>query len=327
MLRDRRTDISARVESSAVARNRVYAMARPPLPLTRHLSGTGLELGPFFQPFPVDTPGTRVRYVERYTVEENRALFPEWGGATFQRPDLVADLDRERLGMIRSGSVDFVIACHVLEHLAEPLGMIDEIHRVLVPGGTVLIALPDRSRCVDDQRRHPPSIEHLAEEFRTNVTHVSDEHVEEYLQALTIADDDPGRALDYDVWRSRSIHVHVWDEREFLEVLEYCVSTLGHDWEFVDGVATDDPGQATAWEFAYLLRRSPYPLGAETRLEQFRFAVRQWQGRYDAACALRVRLDAAESEIGAIRASNSWRVTAPMRRISRRLKSRPASTR
>jgi SAM-dependent methyltransferase len=309
-------------------------MARPPLPLTRHLSGTGLELGPFFQPFPVDMPGTRVWYVERRTVEENEALFPEWDGAPFQRPDLVADLDRERLGMVRTGSLGFVIASHVLEHLAEPLGMIDDIHRVLEPGGTVLIVLPDRSRCVDDQRRDAPSIEHLADEFRTNVKHVSDEHVVEYLRAMTLAEHDPGRSLDYDEWRSRSIHVHVWTEHEFLEVLEYCVSALGHGWEFVDGVATDDPGQPTAWEFAYLLRRSVRPLGTATRLARFQTAVDQWRRRADDVHALAVRLAEAESEaetrrqeITALRASNSWRVTAPMRRISERLKSSPPPSR
>ena len=40
-------------------------------------------------------------------------------------------------------SVDEVVAIQVLEHLAKPLTLLEEIYRVLKPGGTIDVAVPD----------------------------------------------------------------------------------------------------------------------------------------------------------------------------------------
>jgi len=149
--------------------------------LARHLHGGGLELGPGHEPFPVPAD-VAVRYVDRWTPGDNQALFPELGAVTFPPPDVVADLDRDRLGAVTEGSVDFVIASHVLEHLADPLGMVDEIHRVLRIGGVALILLPDR-HATFDAARPPTPLDHLVAEHAAGVTTVSDEHIIEFVAA------------------------------------------------------------------------------------------------------------------------------------------------
>src|SRR6266481_1911809 len=48
------------------------------------------------------------------------------------------------LSMIPDGAYDFVLASHVLEHVANPLRALQEWKRVLVPEGTVLVIVPDK---------------------------------------------------------------------------------------------------------------------------------------------------------------------------------------
>jgi 2-polyprenyl-3-methyl-5-hydroxy-6-metoxy-1,4-benzoquinol methylase len=46
------------------------------------------------------------------------------------------------LAELESGSLDVVLCLSVLEHLAEPQRMLDEIHRLSAPGGVALINVP-----------------------------------------------------------------------------------------------------------------------------------------------------------------------------------------
>ncbi len=54
-------------------------------------------------------------------------------------PDAVADLRHAPFG---SGAVDWVFCSHVLEHIPELEMCVDEIHRMLKPGGTAWIQVP-----------------------------------------------------------------------------------------------------------------------------------------------------------------------------------------
>jgi len=55
--------------------------------------------------------------------------------------DVVADIDTEPLPF-DDGSFDFVLAKDVLEHCSHPLQVIEEIHRVLTPGGVLHLQVP-----------------------------------------------------------------------------------------------------------------------------------------------------------------------------------------
>jgi SAM-dependent methyltransferase len=150
--------------------------------IARHLVGGGVELGPGHNPYPLDLPGTTVAYVDRWDPDENQALFPELGDAApFPVPDVVCDLNTDRLEALDDTSQDFVIASHVLEHVAEPLGLLDDIHRVLRPGGTALILLPDMRRTFD-RNRPPTGLDHLVREHSAGVTEVDDDHIREFLE-------------------------------------------------------------------------------------------------------------------------------------------------
>lgn len=223
----------------------------------RYVSGQGVELGPGHVPFPLPYPATQAAYVDRWKPDENRELFPELDGdAGFPMPDIVADLNVDRLSMLDDESQDFVIASHVLEHLADPIGHLSEIHRVLRPGGTAIVLLPDR-RLTFDRFREPTSLDHLIAEHAADTRSIDDAHLEEFLRGSGDWDDswdDEARAAQFDRHRQRSIHVHCWTQEEFLPVLVYAVTQLGLSFELLDALFHEEyPGSI---EFGYVLRRS-----------------------------------------------------------------------
>lgn len=273
--------------------------------LARHLAGRGVELGPGHVPFPVPYPGASVRYVDRWEPDENRALFRELGDdAPFPVPDVVCNLDVDGLGALDDASEDFVIASHVLEHVANPLALLTDIHRVLRPGGVVLILLPDR-RLTFDRDRLPTPLAHLVDEHERGVHEVDDDHVEDFLvgTCVPIPDDPEGRAAVFDLHRRRSIHVHCWHEQEFFEVLLHGVTAIGHRWELVDAVLAADEGE-DGFEFGWVLRRTDAVGDPEVVAERLRLAWRRWydhrvwwHGHVDAVRALTAAAATAPTEL------------------------------
>src|SRR5450631_2783503 len=156
--------------------------------LARFLTGSGIELGPGSHPMPLPFPGVSIQYVDRWEPEENHKLFTNIdAGASFLKPDVIANLDVDALSAFADETQDFVIASHLLEHLVDPLRQLSEMHRVLKPGGVLLVFLPDR-RFTFDRKRSPTPLAHLIEDHREQATIASDEHVEDYLRKTDVWD-------------------------------------------------------------------------------------------------------------------------------------------
>lgn len=253
--------------------------------LTRHLVGSGIEVGPGHAPLVASGLGLAVRYLDRWEPEANAELFPELEGATFPEPDLILDLDKDGLQPIASESEDFIVCSHVLEHLANPIRALSEFHRVLRPGGLLLILLPDRTKTFDKDRP-PTSLDHLVTEFREGVVEIDDHHLKEFLtqtevgeKALSAIGMDPARRHEiHDLQRKRSIHVHCWTLDEFIPVVTFCTEELGNRWEFVDGLTTEEQGPH-AIEFGFVLRRSISDIESADLAKVFSESFRQWVSR------------------------------------------------
>ena len=313
---------------------------------SHHLMGSGVELGPGHNPYPLDLPGIDVRYVDRWEPDANSELFPELGEeAAFPRPDIIANLDRDRLGALDDASVDFVIASHVLEHLADPIGILDAIHRVLRPGGVLLILLPDRHRTFD-QFRDPTDLDHLTVEHEAGITEVDDAHIEAFLLATAprdmprsqyLSDDPDVRRGQIDVHRRRSVHVHCWDQDEFLPVLEFSIRSLGCRWEFVDAVLTEEGGPESI-EFGFVVRKAIALLPPPVMADRFDRAWRAWREGHVGELArnpvgsmppsddhrheleqLRQELAATRAELQSLRTTKTFRYTEAGRRAYGRL--------
>lgn len=232
--------------------------------LARFVSGSGVELGPGHQPFPVPYDGVRVRYVDRWKPDENAGMFPELGeGVVFPTPDIVADLDVEGLSMLDDESEDFVIASHVLEHLCDPIKQLAEIHRVLRPGGVALVLLPDR-RMTFDRARQGTTLQHLLADHEAGMQVPDDAHLEEFLiytEGWNAERDAATRDATFEHHRRRSFHVHCWTQQEFLPVIKHSVSDMGAAWELIDAMLLEDMPESI--EFGFVLRRAlrPTPAG------------------------------------------------------------------
>jgi predicted SAM-dependent methyltransferase len=311
----------------------------------RHLIGTGLELGALHHPYAVPLPAIETRYVDRWTPDEARALFPELGEVDFTAADHIADLNVDRLSMIEDESQDFVVASHVLEHVANPLALLVDMHRVLRPGGTVLIMLPDRRR-TSDFRRPATTVEHLVAEYEHDVRAVDADHLEEYARNVNHYEGQGEELREYLAHLAqRSIHVHAWSEEDFFAVLHHAVGHLGCRFELVELLQTEEFTKNI--EYGYVLRRTtadvPDEALARRLLEQKRLmvehrAARGWIGPEaqlkvrDLEAAVRAgrrriarlerRIEHYEAWIGPLRRSPLW----PVLRLAERVRRRAVTT-
>jgi SAM-dependent methyltransferase len=141
------------------------------------------------------------------------------------------------LSQIPSGTYDFVLASHLLEHTANPLRVLGEIRRILKPTGVVLVILPDPRRTFD-HKRPVTALAHLLQDYERGTGEDDLTHLPEILSLHDLAKD---RAAPQDAagfrdrclnnFALRCIHHHVFDEalirgmldRSGFRVLEFAV--------------------------------------------------------------------------------------------------------
>ncbi len=118
-----------------------------------HLKWKGIEIGALHNPLPVNE-GVEVKYVDNRTEQELREHYPELNDLNLVHVDYVCTA--EDLYAVPTASQDFVIANHLIEHLANPIKGIMEMYRVLKAGGILYVALPDMNRTRDVGRDLTP---------------------------------------------------------------------------------------------------------------------------------------------------------------------------
>lgn len=229
--------------------------------LAQWLQGNGIELGALHQPLPVP-PGAHVDYVDRLSVADLRAHYPEL--ADLELVPVAHIGSAEDLSSIADGSLDFVIACHVLEHLENPTRGLCEIHRVLRDGGIFFCALPE-ARVTFDRHRDLTTVEHLLDDHPAGRTtrrdHFVDwvENVERHQDWWDVEKPEPtarvARLMDMDY----SIHYHVWRPDTFLEYLLAVRRRHGLEFEPI-ALAPCEPDRDD--EFILLLRKGVAPVPA-----------------------------------------------------------------
>jgi SAM-dependent methyltransferase len=210
--------------------------SRPRIRFERHLSvfrGAGLEIGgpsPTFSAqglFPVYEVAQCVDNV-------NFSHRTRWEGSLEDGKHFVFNRNKEPgtqyvlegldLTKIPDSSYDFVLSCHMLEHSANPLRVLNEWKRVLRDNGTLLLVLPHKDGSFD-HRRPVTSIEHLLEDFRNDVGEDDRTHLKEILELHDLRrDPEQASAADFQKWigenaTTRGAHQHVFDMRAVVRML------------------------------------------------------------------------------------------------------------
>jgi len=218
----RRRWLRAAADAASPAQREVRATRRR---LARKfLSGSGIEIGALHLPLAVPSR-VNVRYVDRMDKPQLREEYPEL--ATLDLVDVDVIDDGETLATFADRSVDFVIANHMIEHTQNPIATIRTHARVLKPGGTLFMAVPDK-RYTFDVERPVTTLDHLIADEENGPELSKDAHYEEYARFISQT---PGATteerkqwlLDHDY----SIHFHVWTPAAFAELLTYLQPRIG----------------------------------------------------------------------------------------------------
>jgi|GEM_PF-1385798 SAM-dependent methyltransferase len=137
--------------------------------------------------------------------------------------------DGETLNTINEGTLDFIIACHMLEHCRNPIGTIRNFLNRIRTGGIIFLAVPDKRYTFDDYRMLT-TFEHLVEDD----TNASRER--EYIDYCDMAESE---AVPFSMFIEDNIayiHYHVWDANSFIDFIynlqklwnkSFCIEQVG----------------------------------------------------------------------------------------------------
>jgi SAM-dependent methyltransferase len=127
---------------------------------------------------------------------------------------------------INAESYDFVLASHVLEHLANPLRALREWKRILKPQGSILLVVPHRSGTFD-HRRPITAFAQILQDYETDTKEDDLSHLDEILKLHDLALDPPAgtaeqfrdRCLRND--SIRAMHHHVFNPDLIVQMFDY----------------------------------------------------------------------------------------------------------
>jgi SAM-dependent methyltransferase len=222
--------------------------------LIRELRGRGIEIGALDSPVPVP-PGVEVEYVDVLTREECLRHYPELPDHdAVIDPDIIAAADD--LEVIPEASRDFLIACHLLEHMADPIGTLKGWYRVLKPGGLIFLVLPDK-RHTFDRPRSRTTLEHLIADHREppGTPGRDGRDFEAYREWVRYSKSLRTEA-QIDFWAellqraSYNVHFHCWIPEDIRELVDHVSREEGIPLEIVR-----EGRFKGGWEFGFLLRR------------------------------------------------------------------------
>lgn len=121
-----------------------------------------------------------------------------------------------------SSEFDYVVACHVIEHVPDPISYIRDLAGLVRPGGSVMLTVPDK-RQTPDRTRPSTSLDHLVGEYHDKCRYPSIEHIMEFHRhwmSDQLGYDFPLEeaftyACAFHASGEADVHCHVWTDAEF----------------------------------------------------------------------------------------------------------------
>jgi len=134
--------------------------------------------------------------------------------------------DAVDLKLIEDGKYDFVLASHVLEHIANPMKALQEWLRVVKEEGTILLIVPHKEATFDHQRE-VTALNHLKEDFENDVDEKDLTHLPEILKLHDYALHNPTgdvesfRERSLHNYENRCLHQHVFDKDLLIQLFNH----------------------------------------------------------------------------------------------------------
>ncbi|MEO1253025.1 MAG: class I SAM-dependent methyltransferase [Pseudomonadota bacterium] len=159
-------------------------------------------------------------------------------GETFQfnrrrAPGTQYILEATNLSGIPDEHYDFVVSCHALEHVANPILALKEWIRVMKSGGTLALILPHKEGTFDHRRPVTP-LSHLIDDFENRVSEDDQTHVEEILR-LHDYSRDHGTPSEAEMRlrlaamaETRCVHHHVFDTPSAISLVDHVGLEIAH---------------------------------------------------------------------------------------------------
>lgn len=188
--------------------------------------GEGLEFGAF--DFPIVGPGVgRCSFAD---VRSSQQLAEIFGVPieTIARVEWVVDRGRPIAEQIPL-RFDYVILCHVLEHVPEPIRFLNDVGALLRPGGVAFFAVPDKRQTLD-AARPSTTIDHLLARHHHGAPGPPLAQIMEFSRAWDeslrkLADEQPRAFFEWAAEQFErgcaDVHCNVWRDEELFEQLDY----------------------------------------------------------------------------------------------------------
>ena len=136
------------------------------------------------------------------------------------------------LDKVPANTYDFLLSCHSLEHIANPLKALKRWNAVLKTGGTFCLIVPNKEHTFDKNRPYT-QFEHLLNDEAIDTPESDDTHFEEIFKNH-ITETDPGinnfeelRTRTLDNYNNRCVHHHVFNFSTIKQMLEYAKFDVG----------------------------------------------------------------------------------------------------
>lgn len=182
----------------------------------RFLKGSGIEIGAGKVPLSLSRDNVSVRYVDYLSEEDFRRVYPSYVDSIVGA-DVVDD--GAVLCKFKDHSLDFIAACHMLEHTEDPIGVLRTWHRKLKLNGVAYIAIPDKRFCFD-RERPITDIDHFIRDHEEGPDWSRDQHFFEFTRLSAKV---PEHLLEAKVNEFKKndyrIHFHTWTSASFMEFL------------------------------------------------------------------------------------------------------------
>ncbi|HQR94557.1 MAG: hypothetical protein B7Y15_12990 [Bacteroidetes bacterium 24-39-8] len=134
--------------------------------------------------------------------------------------------EASELDFVSDDQYDFVLSCHSLEHVANPLKAIMGWKRIIKTGGKLALVLPDKEYTFDIKRPYT-QFEHLLDDYQRNTPETDNTHFEEVIDLHDFTRDgflqskvdlEKRTMLNLE---NRAVHHHVFSLKLVAEMLEW----------------------------------------------------------------------------------------------------------